>query len=157
MNAFEPYRNPSIVSREIHRVFRPGAELFLDTVGLQPLHEDPFHFYNVTRYGLTEWLKHFETLELGVSHNFNPIYALSWIVSKLEDGIAKGDPSGFERFNKTTLEELVSFWRNVDMRRGETWDLFHKLDEASREACAAGWEAWVRKPNDNMQSNNIRK
>ena len=59
LNAFEHYRDPEGVMRQIHRVLKPGGRLYLHTAFLQPLHEAPHHYFNCTEFGLAEWLKHF--------------------------------------------------------------------------------------------------
>jgi SAM-dependent methyltransferase len=73
MNAFEHYREPQQVARELFRVLRPGGKVLVHTAFLQPLHEKPRHFYNCTRYGLEEWFKDFETERLLVSDNFSRV------------------------------------------------------------------------------------
>jgi SAM-dependent methyltransferase len=141
MNAFEHYRCPQLVMSEIHRILKPGGCLFLHTSGLQPLHEAPFHFYNVTRYGLQEWLKGYEIQHLGVSPNFNPLYSLSWIASEIEKGVATHQPAELEAFHNITLRELIKFWRSPNARQNSTYETFYRLDSPTQESCAAGWEA----------------
>ena len=145
MNAFEHYKNPSKVFSEVHRVLKPGGELFLHTAGLQPLHEAPNHFYNVTRYGLEEWLKDFQSIQIEVSDNFNPVYSLSWMASEIEKGIDEKDPEGQSLFNQITLGEMVEFWRNPNLRNGKVWDIFKHADNHTKEICAAGWQARAKK------------
>lgn len=146
MNAFEHYRNPQDVMSEIHRILKPEGRLFLHTAGLQPLHEAPFHFYNVTRYGLKEWLKDFEILDLSVSANFNPVYGISWIASELEKGVAQSQPDLLKEFQKITLNDLAEFWRDPNLRNNEIFKPFFALDQSTQECCASGWQAIVRKP-----------
>jgi SAM-dependent methyltransferase len=141
MNAFEHYRCPRTVLAEVHRVLEPGGRLFLHTAGLQPLHESPFHFYNVTRYGLEEWLKNFEILELGVSSNFNPVYALAWIASEIEKGVAQYQSSELNDFLNISIRDLVTFWKLPITRGAPIYEIFHRLDHSTQEACAAGWQA----------------
>jgi hypothetical protein len=133
------------VMSEIHRILKPGGRLFLHTAGLQPLHEAPHHYFNVTKFGLEEWLRDFKILDLGVSSNFNPIYALSWIASEIEKGVAQKQPNYLGDFNKTTLADLVEFWRSPQKKSAQDFDLFFQLDLATKEICAAGWEAIVEK------------
>jgi SAM-dependent methyltransferase len=147
MNAFEHYRDPYRVALEIYRVLKPTGTLFIHTAGIQPLHEAPHHYFNVTKYGLMQWLSIFETNYVRVSNNFNPIYALSWIISELERGILNSQ--GLEaaaQFRTASLEDIMNFWRYPDNRTSELFDLFYKLDGLSQEICSAGWEASVSKP-----------
>jgi SAM-dependent methyltransferase len=141
MNAFEHYRCPRTVLAEVHRVLEPGGRLFLHTAGLQPLHEPPFHFYNVTRYGLEEWLKDFKILELGVSSNFNPIYALAWIASEIEKGVAQHQPGELNNFLNISIRDLVTFWSLPIKRCDPIYKIFDRLDQTTQESCAAGWQA----------------
>jgi SAM-dependent methyltransferase len=147
MNAFEHYRQPYRVAKEILRVLKPGATFFMHTAALQPIHEPPHHYYNTTRYGLAQWLEGFDIEHIKVSENFNPAYALSWLISEIERGVAGNDGLlAAKRLRSARLGEVMEFWRNPRSRKGRLWDLFVKLDAATLEACAAGWEARARKP-----------
>jgi SAM-dependent methyltransferase len=146
MNALEHYRQPSQVLSEIYRVLKPGGELFLHTAGLQPLHEPPHHYFNVTRFGLEEWLQNFEILNLGVSPNFNPIYSLSWLAFNLERAFTSIDSAHREAFRSLLIGEVADFWGRPDIRGNPQWAMFRALPIESQEECAAGWEAKVRKP-----------
>jgi GT2 family glycosyltransferase len=57
MNAFEHYREPRQVAGELYRILKPGGRIHIRTAFLQPLHEKPLHFYNATRYGVSDWFK----------------------------------------------------------------------------------------------------
>lgn len=147
MNAFEHYREPRLVALEILRVLKPGGTLFMHTAGLQPLHEAPQHYFNVTKFGLAEWLGGFEISHIRVSENFNPAYALSWLASEIELGVrAHQGLLPALRLRNTKLGRILGFWRNPSSRRGALWKIFEGLDQRTKEICAAGWEAKARKP-----------
>lgn len=147
MNAFEHYRDPKRVATELLRVLKPGATLFMHTAGLQPLHEPPHHYYNVTRFGLSEWLNGFEIEQIRVSENFNPAFALSWLISELERGVSwHQGPLDALRLRRARLGEVMKFWRDPGARNGKLWDVFQNLDPHTLDTCAAGWEAKARKP-----------
>jgi len=142
MNAFEHYRDPPQVVREIRRVLRPGGLVFVHTAFLQPLHEAPRHYFNATRYGVAEWFAPFETLDLRVSENFHPGYALSWVASDLEAAVAEdhGD-RGVAAFRSASLGALSDLWRDPERRADDPrWELLGSLSTANQERLAAGFE-----------------
>lgn len=149
MNAFEHYRDPQKVAAELLRVLKPGATLFMHTAGLQPLHKPLHHYYNVTRFVLSKWLRGFEIEHITVSVNFNPAYALSWLISELERGVLwhQGAVTSL-RLRNSKPGQFMKFWRQPSSRREKLWQLFKNLDQQTAEICAAGWEAKVRKPLD---------
>jgi SAM-dependent methyltransferase len=147
MNAFEHYREPRLVALEILRVLKPGGTLFMHTAALQPIHEPPHHYYNVTRYGLAEWLKGFDVEQIRVSENFSPAYALSWLISEIERGVlANQGVLASLKLRNAKLGQIMKFWRDPSSRDGGLWKIFESLDPQTRETCAAGWEAKVHKP-----------
>ena len=117
LNAFEHYREPERAMGEIWRVLRPGGRLFLRTAFLQPMHEEPHHFYNATKYGVEHWLARFEVEDLRVS----------------------------DSFRRTRVDELARFWREPDELESELWSRFSELPPRTREKAAAGWQVLARK------------
>jgi SAM-dependent methyltransferase len=146
LNAFEHYRDPRRAAQEIWRVLKPGGRLLLRTAFLQPIHEEPFHFFNCTRYGLEQWLANFEIDEIRVSENFNPIYSLSWLASDLDSGFAELSSAQSRAFQRVRVEELVEFWRKEASRNGRLAEMFSPLPAATQQRTAAGWHALARKP-----------
>jgi SAM-dependent methyltransferase/glycosyltransferase involved in cell wall biosynthesis len=146
LNAFEHYRDPVRAAQEIWRVLKPGGRLLLRTAFLQPIHEEPFHFFNCTRYGLEQWLANFEIDDIRVSENFNPIHALSWLASDLDSGFAELSPEQSRAFQRVRVEELVEFWREEDARNGPLPEMFEALPDDTQQRTAAGWQASARKP-----------
>ena len=147
MNAFEHYHSPDKAVAEIMRVLKPGGQVLIRTAFLQPLHEAPWHFYTCTRYGLERWFAPFETLDLQVSDNFNPIYALTWQLSEAE-GVLRRELSGPEvdGFLDATARDLVTLWRDPAARGSTVWKNFFRLSQAAQEQLAAGFEYLGKKP-----------
>jgi hypothetical protein len=147
MNAFEHYRDPALAAREIFRVLRPGGKLLARTAFLQPLHEAPWHFYNCTKYGLLEWFKAFETVDVRVSDNFAPSYAVAWLLAEAEAALRRDvSPAAAEAFLSAPIGRFVAFWRNEAARADPLWTDFAKLSQATQEGLAAGFEYVGTKP-----------
>jgi SAM-dependent methyltransferase len=147
MNAFEHYHSPGLVASEVLRVLQPGGWFFMHTAGLQPLHEAPHHYYNATYFGVTHWLRDFQDLQVTVSPNFHPVYALSWLASEIERGMARNCPAEATSIvGKATISDLTNFWRDPASRRGHVWEALQKVDPETQRICAAGWQATGRKP-----------
>ncbi|MEA2844004.1 MAG: hypothetical protein QOJ69_1675, partial [Actinomycetota bacterium] len=142
MNAFEHYRDPSVVVGEIRRILRPGGLVFLHTAFLQPVHEAPDHYFNCTRYGLERWFDRFETLDLCVPDNLHPGHAISWLLSDAEEALAHDGSAGVAAtFRDTTIGTFSDFWRDPGTRADdERWRAFSELGQARRERLAAGFE-----------------
>lgn len=147
MNAFEHYHTPRRVADEIMRVLKPEGRVLIRTAFLQPLHEAPWHFYNTTRHGLERWFERFDTLDLQVSDNFNPIYALSWQMSEAEAALRREvSPADAERFLAASGRDLVTLWRDASKRDHPLWKSFFALPQPVQEQLAAGFEYLGRKP-----------
>ena len=147
MNAFEHYHTPTQAVSEIMRVLKPGGRVLVRTAFMQPQHEAPWHFYNCTRYGLERWFAPFETLDLQVSENFNPIYALTWQMSEAEALMRRDvSPQDAERLMAATGRQMVDLWRNPASRDSALWTSFFDLPQPSQEVLAAGFQFLGRKP-----------
>jgi glycosyltransferase involved in cell wall biosynthesis/SAM-dependent methyltransferase len=151
MNAFEHYREPKCVAKELFRVLRPGGKLLVRTAFLQPLHEKPWHFYNCTRYGLEEWFKDFKTEELHVSSNFSPGHSISWLASECELALLRElSSSAADAFGSSSLSHLISLWRATEETRSTDaiWSSLAQLPQEVQESIAAGFEYVGRRPLD---------
>jgi glycosyltransferase involved in cell wall biosynthesis len=140
-NAFEHYKNPERVIQELHRVLKPGGILFVRTAFLQPLHEAPYHYYNATRYGLEEWMKSFDPIELSVSNNFAPNHTLSWLASEAENAFRKDiSNKSAQELRDATVGQLIDCWRDEKQRNIPLWTNFFKLSEESKSTFSAGFQ-----------------
>lgn len=149
LNAFEHYREPTIVASEIRRVLRPGGRLFIHTAFMQPLHEAPYHFFNCTRYGLEEWLRRFAIERIHVSNNLNPVHAFSWLASDLEAAFASSvSEKAAADFHSATVGSFVNLWRDEATRNAPLWQAFYRLPQEVQERFAAGWEVLAYRPSE---------
>lgn len=48
----EHVKDPAAAVAEMARVARPGGLVYIEVAFMQPLHQDPWHFFNVTPHGL---------------------------------------------------------------------------------------------------------
>jgi SAM-dependent methyltransferase len=143
LNAFEHYRDPRQAAAEVHRVLKEGGTFFMHTAALQPIHEPPHHYFNVTRYGLAEWLSEFSDVELTVSENFNPGYAMAWIAAEVRFGLQTlPAQTAMKDFSNASMKELADLWTRPDTRdKSRLWRAFQSLPAETKEICAAGWQA----------------
>lgn len=147
MNAFEHYHTPPAAADEIYRVLKPGALLLIHTAFLQPVHEPPYHFYNATPFGVQKWFERFRDGRIATSANFNPGYALSWILSDLDDGLrAEGKSAEADLLAGCTLADIARFWREPTTRQGDVWQAFFAASPDLQSRLAAGVEFIGTKP-----------
>lgn len=150
LNAFEHYREPRRAAREILRVLKPGGRVLIRTAFLQPLHEEPWHFFNCTRHGLETWFEGFETEALRVSDNFHPGHSLCWIASECEAALrGRMSDSAADAFLAIPAGRLVQLWRAPEAERGgadPVWGDLAALPQDAQEAIAAGFEFVGRRP-----------
>lgn len=147
MNAFEHYHSPHVVSQELFRVLKPGATLLIHTAFLQPVHEAPYHFFNATPFGVRKWFERFEDQQLKTSTNFNPVFALSWIMSDLDRGLrAEGKIAEADLLGAQTFASIMQFWRDASARQGPVWQAFYAASPELQARLAAGIEFVGHKP-----------
>jgi SAM-dependent methyltransferase len=146
LNAFEHYREPDRVASEILRVLKPGGKVFIHTAFLQPLHEPPWHFFNCTKFGLLQWFKGFEVVDIRVSENFNPIYALAWQAHELLQALReeRGKETA-DYYGNMPLNEFAGFWSYPSSQQDVRWAELRHLSQESMEKLAAGFEFIGRK------------
>ncbi|MBE9200214.1 MULTISPECIES: glycosyltransferase [unclassified Nodularia (in: cyanobacteria)] len=146
-NVFEHLYNPALAAKEILRVLKPGGKLILQTAFLQPLHEEPIHFYNATKYGLLNWFSEFKIEKCHVSENFNPALTLGWLSSELIHSLNQNYNSSISTYlSKTTLQDWSKIWADPDQRNGLLWDSLLNLPQSSQEKFSAGFELEASKP-----------
>lgn len=140
LNAFEHYRDPPQAAREIARVLKPGGRVFIRTAFLQPLHEPPWHFYNATRFGVLGWFQDFDTEQIEVSENFNPVHTVAWLAAEIERMVRPHlGPDAADRVLETSLAEYARMW-NDSASRDDVWESFFKIPAEAQESVAAGFQ-----------------
>lgn len=73
----EHVTDPQGYADEIVRVLRPGGHVYVEGAFLQPVHQAPAHFFNVTAFGLAHVFRRLEVLEQGTVGDFAEMVA--WI------------------------------------------------------------------------------
>ena len=101
---FEHLANPQAAADELIRVTEPGGLIITEVAFLQPLHAVPFHFFNMTLWGVQEL---FSSCELLASNWFGPLSeTVIWLlaVANLTDRIPAAQleriRSDFESFDE---------------------------------------------------------
>lgn len=147
MNVFEHLHSPHIAANEILRVLQPGGKLLIHTAFLQPLHEEPFHFYNATEHGVRQWFSRFDIDVVQVSDNFTPALTLAWLVSELiyySESFSSSENAS--KLLATTLKDWQQIWHDPNRRQGELWDIVCGLPPEIRARFSAGFELKATKP-----------
>lgn len=146
LNVFEHLREPHNAAMELHRVLRPGGRVLIHTAFLQILHEEPNHYYNATEFGVRNWFRSFEQLQINVSPNFNPFYGMSWMMHDLlyyvEATLGADERKKLERL---TLAELAEHWRSSSCGNAAACQLLARLPPQVQSRFAAGFEVMASK------------
>lgn len=61
----EHVTDPQQAVDEMTRVLRPGGRLYIEVAFMQPLHQDPWHYFNVTPHGLDHLCRGLDIIEKG--------------------------------------------------------------------------------------------
>ena len=146
LNVFEHLADPPVAAAEIHRVLRVGGQVTIHTAFLQPLHEEPAHYYNASEFGVRRWFEQFSDVVVTVSGNFNPYFALSWFASELllrvrdQVGVRESEMLG-----KATLRDLAHAWQTGRHASSDLYGLFERLPDDVQRRLAAGFQLSARK------------
>lgn len=120
--AFEHMVRPWEMAAEIYRVLKPGGLVHVDTAFMQPVHGDPYHFFNMTLEGAKEIFKSFEMIRCGIKPYQTPAYGLRMQIDVMLEHLRSEDWS--RRFKE--LRDSL----------GDDFD--NALDAKGRERLAAG-------------------
>jgi SAM-dependent methyltransferase len=146
-HTFEHLYDPPSAAHELYRVLKPGGRLLLQTAFVQPLHEEPHHYYNATEYGLRRWFSQFDITRCTAAESMNPSLAMAWLSTELlhHVGLTHGwDVS--EALASTTLGQWRELWADKDSRRGFIWEIVRRLPEETQRRFAGALELDATKP-----------
>ena len=73
----EHVTNPDRAVCEMHRVLKPGGILYVEAAFMQPVHMEPWHYFNITPYGLAYLLRDWDVE--WQSTIGDPDYVLDWV------------------------------------------------------------------------------
>jgi SAM-dependent methyltransferase len=84
----EHVRDPFACAREMLRVVKPGGQIMCSVPFLQPEHNFPGHFYNMTQTGLSNLFEGaVELMSAEVPPHGHPIFAVQWILREYISGL----------------------------------------------------------------------
>lgn len=86
--------DPQAAVDEMVRVLAPGGTLYVEVAFMQPLHMLPWHYFNVTPYGLAHLCRGLEVVGSGVMGDF------SWTVAWLGRAVGLEGAMGVEAFDE---------------------------------------------------------
>lgn len=72
--------DPQLYVDEIHRVLCPGGLALIEAAFLQPVHQAPRHYFNVTPFGIAHLCRRFDIVEQGTVGDARE--AIEWIAAE---------------------------------------------------------------------------
>jgi SAM-dependent methyltransferase len=87
----EHVRAPWVLAAELERVLKPGGRLHVDSAFLQPLHDFPSHFFNMSDAALAAIFPNVEPETLEPAPYQHPWFALRWILDEVLADLAPAD------------------------------------------------------------------
>lgn len=130
---FEHLQDPHQTARELYRILRPGGLIHLDTAFMQPLHGDPWHFFNMTQHGLRQVMAPFEEVRCGIKSYQYPSASLLMQLEAITPFITS------RKWRKT----IAKWHKELQAGAGEFDD---SLGEFGRTTLAAGFYFEGRRP-----------
>jgi hypothetical protein len=100
---------PWVLAAEMQRVLKPGGCLHVDSAFLQPLHNYPGHYFNMSDQALQSLFNEIEIISLEPAPHQHPFFSISWILSHV---LADLDPEHKGRLNQMTLAEFIKQLEN---------------------------------------------
>jgi hypothetical protein len=119
----------------------------IHTAFLQPLHEEPNHFFNATEFGVREWFADFEIERCEASKNFSPGAMLGYIAANLLYFVSQSDAPEEQQNSiaDSTLRQWADFWaRKTGPPKG--LPTLENLPQHLQKRLAAGFELIAKKP-----------
>lgn len=146
-NTFEHLYDPPAAAHEALRVLKPGGRLLVQSAFVQPLHEEPYHFYNATEHGLRRWFSGFDISRCSVPENGMPTLALGWLSTEILHAVRTNlGPDVSAALASTTLQEWAQLWGSREDRRGFIWEVIKRLPEETQKRFAMTLELEATKP-----------
>jgi SAM-dependent methyltransferase len=78
----EHLRKPWVAVEEFYRVLKPNSYIYADVAFMQPVHNYPNHYFNMTKEGVRVLFEMFEEVDSGVQEYQMPSYALVFLLSR---------------------------------------------------------------------------
>jgi SAM-dependent methyltransferase len=79
---FEHLADPFRAARELVRVTRPGGLVITEVAFMQPLHAVPYHYFNMTPWGVEQLFEGLEVLESGWFGDLS--FTVDWLMQSAE-------------------------------------------------------------------------
>ncbi|MCC2640025.1 MAG: methylase involved in ubiquinone/menaquinone biosynthesis [Nitrospira sp.] len=130
---FEHLQDPHQTARELCRILRPGGIIHLDTAFMQPLHGDPWHYFNMTQHGLRQVMAPFEEIRCGMKSYQNPSASLLMQLNAIAPFITS------RKWRNT-----IARWHKELLAGADEFD--RALGEYGRTTLAAGFYFEGRRP-----------
>ena len=130
---FEHLQDPHHTARELYRILRPGGIIHLDTAFMQPLHGDPWHYFNMTQHGLRQVMAPFEEIRCGMKNYQFPSAGLLMQFEAIAPFLSS-----------RKWRKIIAKWRRELQSGAQEFD--QALGEIGRTTLAAGFYFEGRRP-----------